>query len=98
MNTAELDLALSRFRDAIERVGANLVALERDEVRELLEATPLRGETAKRWHGSRAQLTALFDDFARLTSLLDRATKLRSAWPQPSADIESQLTLLLQGP
>ena len=77
MQLQQLDSAIARLAAAVERVGANLVDVERDEHRQLLEAASLRGETAERWQRARASLAQLFDGYVRLTQLLEHAKGLR---------------------
>ena len=55
MTRAETDEKLKTLRDAVERIGQNLVDLEVDSSRKLLEATKLSGESASRWAARRAR-------------------------------------------
>ncbi|HVM64514.1 MAG TPA: hypothetical protein VMU14_06605, partial [Acidimicrobiales bacterium] len=64
---------LERMRAAADRVRANLVDLEHDPHRQLLDSAPLTGETAARWAAGRAALEELWAWFVRLTEVLDRA-------------------------
>src|SRR5262249_27126572 len=77
MTLADADVVIERMRAAVERVGANLVAVERDPHRRLLEAATLRGETATRWLGARNALADLFAGYARMTTFVDDVTELR---------------------
>jgi hypothetical protein len=54
---SDLDLKLRRLNEASERVSANLVELEIDSSRQLLEASALEGESAARWAEASAALT-----------------------------------------
>jgi hypothetical protein len=74
---ADADALIERLRAAVERVGANLVAVERDPHRQLLEAATLRGETAERWLGARNALADLFEGYARMTAFVEGVTELR---------------------
>jgi hypothetical protein len=94
MNALEIDAAIERLRNACERGGANLVEIERDQNRQLIEAASLSGQTAARRVEMRALLDELFDRFARLTALVERATALRQSGPIDAArlaDLESLL-------
>jgi hypothetical protein len=77
MTLADADALIERLAAAVERVGANLVEVERDPHCQLLEAATLRGETAARWLGARNALADLFDGFARMTAYVENVTELR---------------------
>jgi hypothetical protein len=77
MTLADTDVMIERLRAAVERVGANIVEIERDPHRRLLEAATLRGETAMRWIGARDALADLFEGYARMTTYVDDVTELR---------------------
>ena len=71
---------LIRLREACDRVAANLVELEIDSSRQLLEVSSLTGRSADRWAHASAALTDLWRWHGQLTQLLERAGKLRSPW------------------
>jgi hypothetical protein len=77
MTRAEIDEKLKTLRDAVERIGQNLVDLEVDSSRKLLEATKLSGESASEWAAASAKLTELWQWHGLLQAHLERATKLR---------------------
>jgi hypothetical protein len=79
MTHTEIDEKLKTLRDAVERIGQNLVDLEVDSSRKLLEATKLSGESASRWASASAKLTELWQWHGLLQAHLERATKLREA-------------------
>ena len=79
MTRAEIDEKLGTLRDSVERIGQNLVDLEVDSSRKLLEATKLSGESASRWASASAKLTELWQWHGLLQAHLERATKLRDA-------------------
>jgi hypothetical protein len=74
-----IDNKLRTLREAVERVGQNLVDLEVDSSRKLLEATKLSGESAQRWSSASAKLTALWQWHGLLQAHLEQASKLRDA-------------------
>jgi hypothetical protein len=74
---ADADVVIERLRTAVERVGTNLVEVERDPHRRLLEAATLRGETATRRLAARNALADLFEGYARITAYVDAVTELR---------------------
>ena len=77
MTIADLDRDLERYRSAADTVSANLLELDGDPNRQLLETAPLTGTTAGEWADARTALTSVWDWFARFTTFLDRATELR---------------------
>jgi hypothetical protein len=70
-------LKLRALHEAAERVSANLVELELDSSRRLLEASELRGDSAERWSAAGAALTELWRLHGLLEALLEQADKLR---------------------
>jgi hypothetical protein len=91
----DADIVIERLRAAVDRVGANLVEIERDPHRQLLDAATLRGETATRWIGARSALADLFDAYARMTAYVEHVTELRrqaSFDPRLAPDLDAMLT------
>src|SRR6185437_95050 len=74
-----------------ERISANLVDLEIDSGRQLLEATRLEGRSAVRWGAASQALTELWRRHSLLVSLLKQADELRHSRRT------DQLTSLLHG-
>jgi hypothetical protein len=70
---------LSSLHEAAERISANLVELEIDSSRRLLEGTALQGESAARWSAASDALTELWRRQSLLEDLLKRADKLRGS-------------------
>lgn len=91
MKLGDLDRELARLREASERVSANLVELEIDSSRQLLEARTLTGESATRWSAASAALTDLWERRGSLEELLERAVELRRS-PWRATELESLLT------
>jgi hypothetical protein len=77
MTIADLDRDLERYRSAADTVSVNLLELDGDPNRQLLETAPLTGTTAREWADARSALTSVWDWFARFTTFLDRAAELR---------------------
>ena len=77
MKPEDRDTELDRLREAGERIAANLVELEIDSSRQLLEASTLTGESAARWSAASAALTDLWEWRGQLEQLLERAQELR---------------------
>jgi hypothetical protein len=76
MSRNDLDRELTRLLQASQRIAANLVELEIDSSRQLLEASALTGASAARWAAASAALTDLWGWRALLDALLERAEKL----------------------
>lgn len=93
MNRDDLDRELTRLQEASQRIAGNLVELEMDSSRQLLEASALTGASAGRWAAASAALTDLWAWRALLDDLLERAEKLRAS--RRHAD---ELRSLLTGP
>ena len=77
MTIDDLDRDLERYRSAADTVSSNLLELDGDPNRQLLETAPLTGTTAGEWADARRALTSVWDWFARFTTFLDQATELR---------------------
>lgn len=91
MKLDDLDRELERLQEASERVGANLVELEVDSSRQLLEARTLTGESATRWSGASAALTDLWEWRGLLEKFLERAAELRRS-PRRAAELQSLIS------
>jgi hypothetical protein len=77
MRTEDIDRRLADLHQASERISANLVDLEIDSGRQLLEATRLEGQSAERWTAASHTLTELWRRHGLLESLLRQADELR---------------------
>jgi hypothetical protein len=97
MNLEEIDRTLERLRGAAEAIRSNLLEIELDPNRQLLDSTPLEGETATRWGEASATLTQLWQWHALLDGLIDRAGKLRGSRSRLAAKRETQLSDMLSG-
>ena len=82
---------LTRLQEASDRVAANLVELELDSSRQLLEVSTLTGRSADDWARASGALTDLWRWQGQLKQLLERAQKLRGPWRA------SELRSLLDG-
>lgn len=79
MRSDYTDQRLTDLHQASERISANLVDLEIDSGRQLLEATRLEGHSAARWSAASAALTELWRRHGLLEALLARADELQSS-------------------
>ena len=89
---------LQRMHSAAEWISANLVELEIDSTRRLLESSMLEGESAVRWSAASDAITELWRRHALLEDLLQRmdrlhgsrrADELRSVLEAPSIELAS---------
>ena len=71
---------LIRLQEACDRAAANLVELELDSSRQLLDVSALTGRSADRWARASAALTDLWGWQGQLKQLVERAEKLRGPW------------------
>ena len=77
-------------------MSANLLELDADPNRQLLDTAPLTGATGAAWTEARTALTSVWDWFARFTTFLDAATELRdSPRTRLAAGRERQLAAFL---
>ncbi len=79
MRSDEPDQRLAELHRAADQVSANLVELEIDTGRELLDASELEGETAARWTASNVTLTELWRRHDLLKAFLKQADGLRGS-------------------
>ena len=79
MRTEQIDRRLADLHQACEHISANLVDLEIDSGRQLLDATRLEGESAARWATASRALTELWRRHGLLESLLKQADELRKS-------------------
>jgi hypothetical protein len=98
MTIEEVDPTLDRLRSAAESVSANLLEIEIDPNRKLLDATTLVGDSAAQWAAASAKLAQLWQWYALLDALLDRAVQLRGTRARPSTKQLADLGALLEGP
>jgi hypothetical protein len=70
---------LNELHVACEQISANLVDLEIDSGRQLLDASTLQGRSAARWAEASAALTELWREHGLLKELLSAADEVRGA-------------------
>jgi hypothetical protein len=97
LTVASLDRRLAELGLAAERIRENLVELEIDADRELLDRTALVGESAARWAAASARMTELWRGLALLDATLERARARRGVRRLRPAQLD-QLRELLDGP
>ena len=91
MSSEDPSNTLRRLEEASERAAANLLELEIDSSRQLLEVSALTGRSAERWSQASATLTDLWRWQGLLKQVLEQSEKLRGPWRA------NDLRALLQG-
>ncbi len=95
---ADLDARIERYRSAADTISANLLELDHDPNRQLLDQAPLRGATATAWSDARVAITTTWEWYAAFGAFLDRATELRvSPRTRLAPGRERELADLLDG-
>jgi hypothetical protein len=97
MALADLDTILAELQAASERIGANLLELELDPTRKLLEGVALEAESAVRWAQASAALLELWRRHELLGDVLERAAAVRGGRGRLPADRQAELEELLCG-
>jgi hypothetical protein len=97
MILAEIDQQLQRYRQAADAMSTNLLELEQDPNRKLLDGASLTGETARRWGEAKQAMTQLWQWFTRFQDVVGQATDLRGPKPRIELDKQRQLEQLLCG-
>jgi hypothetical protein len=98
MDLATIDSSLTRLRATVAVMSTNLVDLENDAGRARLDQAALTGTTAARWAEARSQLAFLWQWFAQLKDVLDKATELRGTKGRLEPATLTQLDWLVNGP
>ncbi len=98
MDLATLDGSLTRMRTTVGVMSTNLVDLENDAGRTRLDQAALTGATAARWAEARSQLAFLWQWFAQLKEVLEKATDLRGTKGRLEPATLTQLDWLVNGP
>ena len=96
MTLADLDREIAQFQSAAQSISANLIALEQDPNRQLLEIAPLRGESEVRWHDARTAISDLWSMSATFNNFLDRVRTVRGTKQTLSAPREHEIHALLR--
>src|SRR5580704_1732104 len=98
MDLATLDSSLTGLRTTIGAMSTNLVDLENDAGRARLDQAALTGTTAARWAQARSDLAFLWQWFAQLQEVLEKATALRGTRGRVEPATMTQLDWLVNGP
>jgi len=97
MKLEDVDRDLQRLRDAAERIRDDLLDVELEPNRRLLDESRLEGESAERWGATSAALLQLWEWHGLLAGLLERATKLRGAHARLRSGLVAELGEILGG-
>jgi hypothetical protein len=93
------DQRIAELRALHERIGQNLVELDADVTRQMLQSsTTLRGRTAGTWAEASAAIENLWRGHMALADLLERVTHARGSRTSIPRAAQAQLTELLDGP
>lgn len=93
------DQRIAELRALHERIGQNLVELDADVTRQMLQSsTTLRGRTASAWAEASAGIENLWRGHMALADLLERVTHARGSRTSIPRAAQVQLTELLDGP
>jgi hypothetical protein len=98
MSLLELDQERERLVVTSEHIGANLMELQRDPTREMLDLAVLDGATAGRWSDAAQSSDQLWSWYAKLNAVLEEAKSLRGTRRSLSAAQETELRDLIMGP
>ncbi|MEU6583376.1 hypothetical protein [Nocardia sp. NPDC046763] len=96
LSVAEIDREIAERAREIETIAATLVELDKHPGLMLLRRFPPTGVTEQRWAPARAALELMWEDFGRLSTVLDQARAARGRRRLDSLDRE-ELTRLLRG-
>ncbi|MFJ9368860.1 hypothetical protein ACIRRA_31180 [Nocardia sp. NPDC101769] len=96
LSVAEIDREIAERAREIETIAATLVELDKHPGLMLLRRFPPAGVTEQRWAPARAALELMWEDFGRLSTVLDQARAARGRRRLDALDRE-ELTRLLRG-
>ena len=98
MTLDELDRAVRQVRGPLEQIRDELVDVELDPTRALLDASELEGDTATRWAAASATLSQLWESHRVLAAVLERFAKLRGTRTRLRPDQIAALSELVERP
>jgi hypothetical protein len=96
LTTDEIDRELASREKEVASMSATLVELDNHAGLEHVRRYPPTGVTAQRWTVIEESLAQLWDDFGRMTSILESAQTLRARRSKPDDDDRAELTRLLR--
>ncbi|MGV9614742.1 hypothetical protein [Nocardia xishanensis] len=97
LSLAEIDRELDSRITQFDAITATLLELDRHPGLTLLRRFPPAGLTERRWTPIRAELDLMWEDLARLQTILDAARTARGGRSRLDADARAELTRLLRG-
>jgi hypothetical protein len=95
---AQIDDALGGLQRASERMTDNLMELENDPTRKLLDQASLTGTTAQRWGDAKGRLSQLWQWFSQFKEVLAQAVELRGSKSRVDPNRLARLDALVNGP
>ncbi len=94
-----IDRRIAGLRTTLERIVQNLVELDADVTRQMLDASSsLTGQTAAQWHDAQLRLATLWSGQLALADTLEEVTRQRGTKSSLSRAALGRLTNLLDGP
>lgn len=96
LSTGDIDRELASRTQEAEAMSVTLLELENHPGLAHVRRYPPTGITAQRWSPVEVLLTQLWDDFGRLTSILDDARTVRARRHRPGDSERAELTKLLR--
>jgi hypothetical protein len=94
-----VDRRIAELRSTVERIGQNLVELDADVTRQMLDASAsLTGQTANRWHDAQQRLSSLWQGQLALADVLERVVDERGSRSSVPRAALGRLATLLGGP
>jgi hypothetical protein len=94
-----VDRRIAELRATVERIAQNLVELDADVTRQMLDASDsLAGLTADRWLDAQRRLSSLWQGQLALADVSERVVDERGSRSSPSRAALGRLTNLLDGP
>ncbi|MEV6773784.1 hypothetical protein AB0N05_34630 [Nocardia sp. NPDC051030] len=96
LTVAEIDREIAEREREIDAIASTLVELDKHPGLVLLRRFPPSGVTEQRWTPARDALDLMWEDFARVRALLDKARAARARRRLDALDRE-ELTALLRG-
>lgn len=97
MTLADSDRTLRRLSGAADQIRNNLLDIELDPRRELLDGSRLEGDSAERWATTSATVLRLWEWHGVLVTHLERAVKLRGTRTRLRPHLLLELSGLIEG-
>jgi chromosome segregation ATPase len=97
MDEQAAEQAAAKVRAERDAIQANLLELNDDFTKQLLDGAPLTGQTRKSWDAAMAKLDSLWETYNAYSAAVDRVAELAPGGRRPSKKDLPELTELLTG-